>query len=301
MRGVPLTSARYMRLGTGVLAVAALVACAEPNPQSKADAPVANRVSDPAIAAASAPPGRTPEFAELAGAWRIATVNGTVAVAMTEDGGSKRTPSLSFGTPLYGGTTGCNFFGGVGLLEGDRYFTAPGVSTLIGCGDMTAQEDSITAVLDASPRVSLAADGIVTLTNGQQRLELVRDQGIARRTDPSGSSGLLTNKTVTFRALDGRAVVPPGTTDLPKLSFAGSVWTGRAACATLSCGWRQGKGRIVPVGDMTTTEQLCPPASAAIDGVLAALMKAGPRYAIGPNGEVLIAGGGHWLVGRIER
>jgi len=53
--------------------------------------------------------------------------------------------------------------------------------------------------------------------------------------------------------------------------------------------------------EVATTEQNCPPDLARTDDALFELMRSNPRYLIGPNGELLIAGGGHALAGERAR
>lgn len=249
----------------------------------------------------TSPPMLTPEA--LAGAWRIVTVNRVAPRSMGEDAGGRRIPSLFFSAAGYGGTSGCNFFGGSGLLEGDRYYTAPGPQTVMGCGDMTAQEDAITGLLQISPQVSLRADGTAALTGGDKSMVLRRDPTLSKgwRGVMTGRPYRLAGTNLRIRSIDGRWLTPRSQEDSRPLSFKAGQWSGRAACAMLSGSWRQDGDRIVLTEPTVTTEQLCPPAEAEIDAALGALLEARPRFAVGPNGKILIAGGGHWLVGEAER
>lgn len=301
MRGVPVgrSAETEARLVPGAVCLLILAACApQPNAPPKSETLVAR---EPAASARSAAPEPRPSGvnpSDLAGAWRIASVNGIAPVALREDGGGQRTPSLYFSTAGYGGTTGCNFIGGLGLLEGDRYYTAPGPQTAMGCGDLEVQEGAIAGVLEFAPRVRLGADGSAVLVNGSTTMVLRRDPTLPRRaTGPAALRGL-SGAAVRIQSIDNRGIGAPGE---GWLRFSANGIVARAACATLSGVWQQEADRIVLAAPVTTTEQLCAPAEAAIDAALATLLTAGPRYLIGPNGEVLIAAGGHWLVGQIER
>ena len=277
------------------LAALAIFACAPRTDPAPEPAASESRAAQPP-AAPDAPGIR---FADIEGHWRIVSADGAAPRAVGEDGGRRRTPRLHFAPTHYGGTSGCNFFGGLGLLEGGRYYGAPGGQTVMGCGDLTAQEEAVTGIFWTSPRIALE-DGTLTLTSDKHRLVLRRDPSLD--VPPAPSPGrveppVLAGTTWVIHAIDGRSILAPGRENGRRLVFEAESWTGQAACATLSGGWRQQGDRILLTGPAATTEQLCPPADAAIDRKLAELMAAGPRFVTGPNGEILIAAGGHWLAG----
>lgn len=238
------------------------------------------------------------DLALIVGSWRITQLNGA-APKSRGDG----VPFLNFGPIGYGGSSGCNFFGGLGVLEGGRYHTAPGAQSAMGCGDLGTQEQTITGMLGASPRMALNADGNLALSSGGKTMMLRRDPGLTAENAGAAAPPdppLLAGTRWWIESIDGvRLVQRAGQSQT--LRFEADSWSGRAGCATLSGGWRQEKDRILLSGGPATTEQLCPPQEASIDAKLAALMTARARFATGPNGEILIAGGGHWLVGARPR
>jgi heat shock protein HslJ len=285
-----------MRAFTVCVLTFVLLSCA---PRSDAPDAAANE----GVASAAARTGGI-SFEDIAGNWRIASINGGAARATREDQGGERTPRISFSPTSYGGTSGCNFFGGLGLLEGDRYYAAPGPQTAMGCGDLAAQEDGVTGIFWSAPKVGLAADGTLTLASGERRIVLRRDPSLPGDNTPAWGNvepPSLAGTVWKISSIDGEWLGSPAREIGRTLRFEAGSWFGLAACATLSGGWSQQRDRILLAHRPSTTEQLCPAADAAIDGRLAALMAARPRFVTGPNGEILIAGGDHWLVGERRR
>lgn len=81
------------------------------------------------------------------------------------------------------------------------------------------------------------------------------------------------------------------------IRFSTDRWQATVSCATLHGSWTR-EGDRLKVGDqIVSTEQNCLPDLARIDGASAELMKADPRFLVGPSGELLITGGGHALTG----
>jgi len=268
--------------------------------------PATNRSPPGPTAATSTPPlapitGLRP--ADLLGSWHIESLDGVALPAAGQPRDEGRTPRLAFTRTGYGGTVGCNWFGGLGLLEDDRYYAAPGPQTAMACGELTAREAAVTALLAAAPRITVAAADRLTLNDGARTLILRRDPAVppaepaAATADPPWLAGTHWQ----IWTIDGRPPPPTSDPSGPTLRFEADGWSGRAACATLMSGWRQQGDRIVSIGPVATTQQACPPAQAAVDSALAALIQAGPHVLTGPNGEILIAGGGHWIFGERAR
>src|SRR5690349_13567751 len=88
--------------------------------------------------------------ADLRGVWSIIELNGTAV----REGSENRHPYLTFGEDGYGGSTGCNSFGGIGTLRGDRYYASRASQSAMGCGSLTDQEQAIVGLIAASPRVT---------------------------------------------------------------------------------------------------------------------------------------------------
>ena len=111
---------------------------------------------------------------------------------------------------------------------------------------------------------------------------------------PAGPRELVnTNWRVVMMDGEETAVDPPART----LRFRNGSWQGTVSCATLSGTWRREGDRIIVGPEIATTEQFCPPRFARIDTAFVDLMRSNPRFLVGPNGEFLLAGGGHALAG----
>ena len=59
--------------------------------------------------------------------------------------------------------------------------------------------------------------------------------------------------------------------------------------------------RLLVKDEIASTEQNCSDEYVVLDDAFADLMRSDPRYLVGPNGELIIAGGGHVLKGNAAR
>ena len=190
--------------GAGLFLLLPLAACAAP-PQAPAPEPPA-----PAAAAAAPAPAPAPEPAELAdaalfGRWEIVALNGAAPRESAGHRGGERTPFLVFGPGSYGGSTGCNAFGGLGVLSGRRFYASGAAQTAIGCGDLTAQEEAIIGILTGSPAVSAGADGRLTLAAPRGTMVLSRGAaGSPARPAEEEGPALLAGTRWTIASIDGR-------------------------------------------------------------------------------------------------
>lgn len=275
----------FWRIGlVGTLALS-LVACApEAAPTGSSGAP---SISE-AVPAKAPVPG--PEV-KIEGRWRIVSLDGQPSAPPREEG---KAPSFSFSPHTFGGTVGCNSFGGLGLLADGHYAVHSWSSTLIGCPDEQGrQERALSELMFARPRVIPLGEGRLRLEGGGHAVEIERTGSHEGR--PYGSAPGLAGTSWRIVMIDGQEASPAPTGRL--LQFGEGTWQGIASCATLSGTWRQEGDRIRVGEQIATTEQLCPPDFARIDAAFAALMRSNPRYVVGPNGELLLVGGGHALAG----
>ena len=103
----------------------------------------------------------------------------------------------------------------------------------------------------------------------------------------------------TISRIDGQtASSSPSDRHLP---FSQDGWQGLASCATLFGTYAIQGDRLLVEDEIGATEQNCTGEYLALDDAFADLMRSDPRYLVGPNGELLIAGGGHVLIGNAER
>lgn len=262
---------------------AALVACSPADPAAKGEHATAQ----------SAPPS-TPT--DLTGRWRILSIDGQPPASRSD---GERAPALVFSAYQGGGTVGCNSFGGLGLLADGQYATHSWGGSAIGClGKVGEQERVVTELLSNRPRVRFLGEKRVRIDDASHAVELERVGPNDAAPVPAGPKPLAgTNWQI--ETLDG-VRLPPGAV-ARSLRFTTTNWRGTAACATLHGTWRRAGDRILVGPEIAATEPNCPPALARIDDALADLMASNPRYLVGPNGELLIAGGGHALAGERAR
>jgi|GEM_PF-997005 len=270
-----------------------LAACAA---QSRPAA--AERASGAVVPAAPAAPavpsqGPAPTEAELFGRWRIVAIDGVPPLAPAGERGGERMPSIVFGAGGYGGTSGCNSFGGMGVLVGDRYYASAAGQTEMACRGLMEQEAKIVAILTASPRVA-RVDGGISLASPRGAMALSRDMvGTPASAAPAGPAVPLAGSVWAIGGVDGRRLPAEGRRTL---RFEAERWLFVGPCGGRGGDWRQQGDRIEAVADPSTPPP-CAAEDSAADIALAALLAARPRLVAGPNGEILIGGGGHWATG----
>lgn len=284
-----------MRLsGLAALLALGLAGCAAAAPDrapAPTPAPVeASRPIPPPVAASPAP--ALPDSAVF-GDWRIVAIDGHPPRSI-----DARVPYLSFGPGGYGGSSGCNNFGGLGVLHGDRFYAGGAMQTLIGCGELTAQEDSIVGLVTASPRLTLAPGGALILAAAGRTMELRRTTPVAaQQPRPAEPPPLLAGTEWMIGGVDGRWLEQA---ERRWLRFEADRWTLQGGCGRRTGEWRQSGDRIHARLSPGAAET-CTGAEAAIDDAVAAMLESHPRFTTGPNGEILIGGGGHWVAGERPR
>jgi heat shock protein HslJ len=251
-------------------------------------------------AAPSAPASTVdaPAAAEITGRWQIALLDGAPPRGFGRDRGGEREPHIVFSPTGYGGSTGCNSFGGLGFLEGDRYYGAGAVQTQIGCGDLEAQEQAIIGLFSSAPRVSSSGSGALRLTTDAHEIVLRRDQFPGQRLPPVEAPLLLAGTSWTIHSVKGQPLRSPVAATL---TFEADSWSMRGPCGDLSGGWRQQEDRIVTDAVALRPARGCTVALLSVMANLLDLMGARPRFVTGPNGEILIGGGYAWAVGERPR
>jgi len=210
----------------------------------------------------------------------------------------ERAPVLVFSAYEFGGTAGCNDFGGLGLLADGRYTIHSWSSDARSCpGELNEQEEGLRKLFSGRPNVRMASATRLRLDGGDHAVELERAG--PNNKQPLAGPKALAGTDWRIETIDG--VVDTVDPAARVLGFTATNWSGSAACATLYGTWRSQSDRIVVGPEVATTEQNCPPDLARTDDALFELMRSNPRYLIGPNGELLIAGGGHALAGERAR
>jgi heat shock protein HslJ len=248
-------------------------------------------------AAPSASAAPDPAQPSLLGQWRIVARDGRAPV-IGRDG---RPPVLTFDEHGYGGYVGCNSFGSQALVHDGRFYAGFALSTAMACGaPFDEQETGIQRLLASAPRIEWLGPDRVAFVASTQRLELVRaaplppDRFVATTYPLIGTAW-------SFGALDGRAIEMPGARSGPILTVEGDRFTLETPCLVAEGSWAQsGPGAATMAPDRRTT-RACNPASRGQSEAWLAAMRGPLRYGNGPNGEILLAGGGHWMVGDLVR
>lgn len=253
------------------------------------------------LAACSSAPSQLaaqePSSPALAGQWKISFLNGRALVV----GRDARQPEITFDEHGYGGYVGCNSFGGQGLVHEGRFYGAFALSTSMACGSpFDDQETAVQHLLASGPQIDWHGADQVTLVASAQRLELERtgplpaDRFIAPTMPLIGTAW-------TFEALDGRAIEMPGTRSGPTLTVEGDRFTLTTPCLKTEGGWTQTGLGAVTLAAEGHIPRTCNEASHGQSHAFAEALRGPLRYGTGPNGEILLAGGGHWMVGDLAR
>ncbi|HEX8568726.1 MAG TPA: META domain-containing protein [Caulobacteraceae bacterium] len=275
--GPPTVGVMTLRLLVRPLLALALAACSAP-PSSDA--------AEPRGEAERAAPS-------LYARWSVLEVNGRPARTLRSE--SER-PEVSFSPSGYGGSTGCNSFGGMGLLVGNRWFADPAMATQQGCGELDQQESAIFTVLAGGPVLTWEGADVAVLRTADGTLRLRRLGPLPPEREPSSPPMLMAGTRWDLRTVDG-APIDPRAKQPPRLTFEADRWTLEAPCSTRSGAWRQEEGAVVVEPATVSTSRACADALAGPGEALARAVEGRLSYVVGPNGEFVLAGRDHWVVG----
>jgi heat shock protein HslJ len=169
------------------------------------------------------------------------------------------------------------------------------MQTLIGCPTLEAQERAILTLIGSAPRVIANGDGRLTLSAGSRTMVIERDTAPLppQPVDPWRGTPLLAGTKWVLGGIDGAWGNLKGRT----LTFEADRWLLASPCGTRGGAWRQTGDRIVADAPDPAPAVSCAAEAAAMDASLVAMIEADPRFVTGPNGEILIGGGGHWVTG----
>jgi len=254
-----------------------------------------------AAAACSAAPSTTATREQarpsMLGQWRVIALNDRPPVA----GRDGRPAMLTFDEHGYGGYAGCNAFGGQGLAHEGRFYGGLPESTAMACGaPYDRQESAVQELLGKAPRIAWSGPDRLVLAAEGQRLELARAAPLAAHRLVVAPIPFIGSEW-TFGALDGRAIEMPGARSGPTLNVEGDRFTLETPCLFTEGGWTQpGQGVVILSPDRRTIRS-CNAASRGQSEAWVGAMRGALRYSNGPNGEILLAGGGHWMVGGLVR
>jgi hypothetical protein len=208
---------------------------------------------------------------------------------------------LTFDEHGYGGYAGCNSFGGQGLAHEGRFYGGFAMSTAMACGEpFDGQEKGVQRVLGSGPTIEWLGPDRVAFAEPRRRVELARTgpptpgRFVVATTPLVGTAS-------SFGALDGQPIEMPGARSGPTLTVEGDRFTFETPCLTTAGSWTQTAPGAVDLRPDQRTARACNAASRGQSEAWAGAMRGPLRYVNGPNGEILLAGGGHWMVGDLAR
>jgi heat shock protein HslJ len=239
---------------------------------------------------------------DVAGRWRVVSLNGEALPVRAEK------PFIAISSDAIGGSIGCNAFGGLALLSEGRIAVHSWGGDAMGCtGRLNEQEQAISELFLGNPQVHYE-NGQLEIRSSGHRLTLARTgrpNGSELSPDPmripvaGPISQQLEGTRWTIRSIDGETVSSSPTDR--HLRFSQDNWQGLASCATLFGIFDTRADRLLVKDEIASTEQNCSDEYVVLDDAFADLMRSDPRYLVGPNGELIIAGGGHVLKGNAAR
>ena len=275
-----------MRITVALLAIAlagcgALTGCGKGSPTPGGT--TAADVSQPEVVPAPAP--------DLTGtAWKIAAVDGHPAGVGRDPSGRLNPARVNFGQTGYGGSTGCNYFGGLGAQLRERYVTLPGEQTTVICPALAGQEAAMDALFRA-PLTIISIDPDTIELHGSGHVVRLAHDVLGGQAQPAQRDFPMTDLAGTTWDVLGFDS-EPGTRAIGRLRFAKDRMEGRLDCGTTFAGtWGQ-KKRFLAVGGL---QPICDRPNSR-DKAFAELLSSAPRIVTGPNGEMLLANESAWAV-----
>lgn len=231
--------------------------------------------------AAAPAPSPAAQAQGLAGShWLIEAIDGK----QPEPGHDGAKPALTFAGRSYAAYAGCNAMGGLYARRDERLYTLVGPSTAMACGGARGrQEEIVGRVLQQAPWIAGKGDR-VTLRSGSHALTLRRASPPHPIVDvPEAWQGAgLAGQSFDMSWIDGDSL---NRRPAPRLSFADRRLRIENLCgATVYASYRAQRGEVTVEG----APRDC------LNGFFAGRTLSAVS---GPNGELLLAGGGHWLGG----
>lgn len=233
---------------------------------------------------------------DVQGRWRVVSIDGDPVGRLP---GGSRPAYLEIAPGSVGGSLGCNSFGGLALFADGRLALHSWSSDAMGCpGKLGQQEHALSDLFSGRPHIG-------HLEKDRLRVHSVRHEVVLEPIGPVENTPVATNLPTLTGTLwridsldewDDSGGAGPGW-----LRFGPGGWQGVTTCNKLSGSWRSEGDRLIISPNIPKSLQHCPSEARVIDSAFERLMRSNPRYLLGPNGELLIAGGGHILKGTRER
>lgn len=234
----------------------------------------------------------------LLGQWEIVAIDGTPPATGIRP---EARIGLSFSDNGYGGDVGCNGFGGIGLATDGRWYAGYAMSTAMACGEpINTQESIVQGMMGSGPRIEWHGADAVSLIGAMHRLDLRRAGPLTGKREPYAPPPMMGSR-FSFGSLDGKAIEMPGVRQGPVLIVEGDTYSFETPCLTQRGAWRQSGAGAVLLTPGAAQPRNCDAASRGQSEAWVAAMRGPLNYVTGPNGEVVLAGGGHWMVGDAVR
>ena len=230
----------------------------------------------------------------LIGSWRILAIDGRAPVATAYGNPA----ALVIDANGHGGNAGCNDFGGYGLQHEGRWYGGGSMANQMACGSPRDKQDAaVMGMLASGPSLEWNGPDRVTLMTAKQSLLLERS-GPARATGSTDAPRPLLGTRWRFRTVDGNYLSPRDFRQAPQMIVEGERYRIDTSCLTAEGPWRQtGEGQARLEAPVATATRTCSAVAQTDARALLAAMPGDKRYVTGPNGEIILAGGGHWLEG----
>ena len=169
------------------------------------------------------------------------------------------------------------------------------------CGGVfDRQEADVQRLLASAPQIEWIGSDRVALVAATHRLELIRTGPL-----PSGRFVVpvvpMLGTVWNFGALDGQVIEMRGARSGSTLTVEGDRFTFETPCVVMEGSWLQSGVGDVTISPNRRTARSCDPGSRGQSQTWTEAMQGRLRYNSGPNGEILLAGGGHWMVGDMAR
>jgi heat shock protein HslJ len=215
--------------------------------------------------------------------WEIIAIDGRAL----EPSDPRAQPYVAFMRRSYSVNAGCNGLGGLYAQHGGRLYALPGPQTQMFCGGRRGeQEAAVNAVFAAAPVVAGAGERITISAQGRTlALRRIAPRRPYSELPEAWQGTRLAGQSYDLSRIDGAAL---SRQPFPRLSFAARTATLQGLGGQLrTMAYRQS-------GDSVTFGGKPGGAGDILSGRTFALVS-------GPNGEILLAGGGHWLAGDNRR
>lgn len=231
-----------------------------------------------------------PSLEKIEGEWRVVSIDGTSLPERLADG---EVPRLTLAGDRASGDLGCNSFGAFSLYADGRFATHSWSSTAMYCEGVSELEQVLSELFLKHPLVRRQGNELTLNSENHSAVLAFRGPTPLTSADPVPQALSGTRWRISFLDRSEEGNNPANRF----IEFADNKWNAVASCLTQSGRYRREGGRLMVDDEIAIEEQLCLPQYAALDDAFAALMRSKPRYVIGSNGELIIAGGGHVLTG----